>query len=73
MEPNYDDNPTASILLRFASKSNINVSEMKHKQSKARHEISSQARTLTDAVKKETTKAKQLEKARNARTKKGDE
>lgn len=70
---NEEENPTAAILLRFARKPNVDVSEIKHKQSKARHDISSQARTLTDAVRKEDKKAKQLESARKARAKKGDE
>ena len=67
---NYEDNPTAKILLRFAAKQSVDVSEAKQKQSKARKEITEQARRLTDATNKEKTKAEQLNKARNARSKK---
>lgn len=73
MEDLNEEYPTAAILQRFARKPNIDVSELKHKQSKARHEISAQARALTDAVKKEERKKQQLDSARKARAKKGDE
>lgn len=72
MEPN-EEYPTASILLRFASKQSVNVSEVKHKQTQARHEISSQAKALTQATRKEAAKKEQLEKARTARQKKAGE
>ena len=70
MEP--EENPTAAILQRFAAKPNINISEVKHKQLQARHEISQQAKVLTRAVQKEDRKAKQPERARKARQKGGE-
>lgn len=68
-----EDNPTAAILMRFATKNNVNVSEMKHKQLQARHEIVSQAKRLTSAVDKEVKKVKQLDSARKARRPKDGE
>lgn len=68
-----EDNPTAAILMRFAAKNNVNVSEMKHKQLQARHEIVSQAKRLTSAVDKEVKKVKQLDSARKARRPKDGE
>jgi hypothetical protein len=68
-----EENPTAAILMRFASKNNVNVSEMKHKQIQARHEIVSQAKRLTSAVDKEVKKVKQLDSARKARRTKDGE
>ena len=69
---NYEDNPTAKILQRFATKHSVDVSEQKHKLRNARKEITEQARRLTDATKREVQKTEQLNKARNARSKKGD-
>lgn len=73
MENHNDENPTAKILLRFASKPNIDVVEVKSKQLQARHDISQQARVLGDATKKEVKRVEQLEKARSARSKKKEE
>lgn len=59
-----DEYPTASILLRFSVKPNIDVVETKMKQREARHQIVEQAKALGDAVKKETKRQAQLRKAR---------
>lgn len=73
MGNDYEENPTAAILLRFAQKNSVNVSDLKHKQLQARHEIVSQAKRLTSAVDKEVKKAKQLDSARKARRPKDGE
>lgn len=70
MEP--EENPTAAILQRFAAKHTVNISEVKYKQLQARHETSQQAKVLTEAVRKEERKSKQLAQARKARQKGGE-
>lgn len=73
MGNDYEENPTAAILLRFAQKNSVDVNVLKHKQLQARHEIVSQAKRLSEAVKKEEKKKQQLESARKARRTKGED
>lgn len=70
MSSEYEENPTAKILMRFMSKPSVDVQAVKAKQREVRHEVVAQAKALSEAVKKESKKSTQLNEARKARAKK---
>jgi hypothetical protein len=59
--------PTASTLLRFANKHNINNTEVSKQKRQLKKETSEQAKKLTSATKKESARQAQLKKARDSK------